>query len=123
MKPESLFSTLLFVLFLVFESRGQTTPNVIYLNADDLGVQDVGFMGGKLYRTPNLDSLVAEGMTFSDGYAPSANCAPSRAAFFYDFFGFGPRVTDFEFFWYFAQDGTVWTAEPYFHFLGGKVKN
>jgi arylsulfatase A-like enzyme len=82
MKPESLFSTLLFVLFLVFESRGQTTPNVIYLNADDLGVQDVGFMGGKLYRTPNLDRLVAEGMTFSDGYAPSANCAPSRAACF-----------------------------------------
>ncbi|MDC1490330.1 sulfatase [bacterium] len=82
MKPESLFSTLLFFSFLVFESRGQTTPNVIYINADDLGVQDVGFMGSKLYRTPNLDRLAKQGMTFSDGYAPSANCAPSRAACF-----------------------------------------
>jgi len=72
MKPETLYSTLIIVLLIVFESRGQTAPNLIYLNADDLGVQDVGFMGGKLYRTPNLDSLVAEGMTFSDGYAPSA---------------------------------------------------
>jgi len=61
---------------------GEKRPNVIYLNADDLGVMDVGFMGSKLYHTPNLDNLAAEGMVFTDGYAPAANCAPSRAACF-----------------------------------------
>ena len=58
----------------------QGSLNVIYLNADDLGVMDVGFMGSKLYHTPNLDQLANESMVFTDGYAPAANCAPSRAA-------------------------------------------
>ena len=55
-------------------------PNIIYINADDLGVMDVGFTGGKGFNTPNLDKLAAEGMIFTDAYAPAANCAPSRAA-------------------------------------------
>ena len=58
----------------------QGSLNVIYLNADDLGVMDVGFMGSKLYHTPNLDQLAKEGVVFEEAYAPAANCAPSRAA-------------------------------------------
>jgi arylsulfatase A-like enzyme len=54
-------------------------PNIIYINADDLGVMDVGFMGRDEYNTPNLDRLAAEGMVFMNAYAPAANCAPSRA--------------------------------------------
>lgn len=53
-------------------------PNIIYINADDLGVMDVGYNNSK-YRTPNIDRLRAEGMLFTEGYAPAANCAPSRA--------------------------------------------
>lgn len=56
-----------------------TRPNIIYINADDLGVMDVQFMRRKEYRTSNLDRLAAEGMVFTEAYAPSANCAPSRA--------------------------------------------
>ena len=55
-------------------------PNIIYLNADDLGVMDVSFMGDTRYHTPNLDRLAKEGMVFNNAYAPAANCAPSRAA-------------------------------------------
>jgi len=66
--------------FLGFAHDILSRPNVIYLNADDLGVMDVGFMGSELYHTPNLDRLAKEGMVFTDGYAPAANCAPSRAA-------------------------------------------
>jgi arylsulfatase A-like enzyme len=58
----------------------QGSLNVVYLNADDLGVMDVGFMGSKLYHTPNLDQLAKEGVVFEEAYAPAANCAPSRAA-------------------------------------------
>lgn len=53
-------------------------PNIIYINADDLGVMDVGF-NNPVYQTPNIDQLRAEGMLFTDAYAPAANCAPSRA--------------------------------------------
>ena len=60
----------------------QDRPNIIYLNADDLGVMDVGFMGSKIYHTPNLDHLASEGMIFTNAYAPAANCAPGRAACF-----------------------------------------
>jgi arylsulfatase A-like enzyme len=72
--------------FLLLISQGiihsHASVNVIYLNADDLGVLDVGFMGSKIYHTPNLDRLAEEGMIFTEAYAPAANCAPSRAACF-----------------------------------------
>jgi len=55
-------------------------PNIIFILADDLGVMDVGFMGDQRYDTPNLDRLAAEGIIFTQAYAPAANCAPSRAA-------------------------------------------
>lgn len=54
-------------------------PNIVYINADDLGVMDVGFNSSR-YVTPNIDKLRAEGMLFAEAYAPAANCAPSRAA-------------------------------------------
>ncbi|PTS98691.1 hypothetical protein DBR11_14165 [Pedobacter sp. HMWF019] len=36
-------------------------------------------MGSKYYETPYIDALVAQGMVFTNAYAPAANCAPSRA--------------------------------------------
>ncbi len=55
------------------------TPNVLFINVDDLGWRDVGFMGGDFFETPNIDALSKEGMLFSRSYAAAANCAPSRA--------------------------------------------
>ena len=49
-----------------------------FINADDLGVMDVGYQSDR-YHTPNLDRLRSQGMLFTNGYAPAANCAPSRA--------------------------------------------
>ncbi len=54
-------------------------PNIIYINADDLGWMDLSCQGSKYYETPNIDRLAAQGMTFTDAYAPASNCAPSRA--------------------------------------------
>lgn len=53
-------------------------PNILYINADDLGAMDVGYNNSK-FRTPHLDHLAAEGLIFENAYAPAANCAPSRA--------------------------------------------
>ena len=58
-----------------------TPPNIVYINADDLGVMDVGY-NSRRYRTPNIDRLAAEGMKFTAAYAAAANCAPSRACVF-----------------------------------------
>jgi len=55
-------------------------PNIIYINIDDLGWKDLGLMGSEYYETPYIDKLAREGVVFTDAYAPSANCAPSRAS-------------------------------------------
>jgi arylsulfatase A-like enzyme len=54
-------------------------PNIVFIMADDLGWQDVGFMGSKWFETPNLDKLAKESLVFSDAYM-YPTCSPSRAA-------------------------------------------
>lgn len=54
-------------------------PNVIFINVDDLGWKDVGFMGGDFFETPNIDKLASESMVFLRSYSAAGNCAPSRA--------------------------------------------
>ena len=53
-------------------------PNIVYILADDLGYGELGCYGQKYIRTPHLDSLAAEGMKFTQHYAGSPVCAPSR---------------------------------------------
>jgi arylsulfatase A-like enzyme len=53
-------------------------PNVIFILADDLGYGDLGCFGQRLIRTPSLDLLAAEGMRFTQAYAGTTVCAPSR---------------------------------------------
>lgn len=54
-------------------------PNIIYINVDDLGWMDTETYGSTFYETPNISKLAKSGMTFTNGYASAANCAPSRA--------------------------------------------
>lgn len=54
-------------------------PNIIFILADDLGYGDLGCYGQKLIQTPALDRLAAEGMRFTQFYAGSTVCAPSRS--------------------------------------------
>ena len=55
-------------------------PNIIFILADDLGVNDLGVYGRKEHRTPHLDRLAAEGLRFTTAYVASPICSPSRAA-------------------------------------------
>ncbi len=53
-------------------------PNIIFILADDLGYGDLGTYGQRRIQTPNLDRMAAEGLRFTDHYAGSTVCAPSR---------------------------------------------
>lgn len=55
-------------------------PNVIIIFADDLGAADLGCYGVKDLDTPNIDALARRGVRFSNFYAASPVCSPSRAA-------------------------------------------
>jgi arylsulfatase A len=54
-------------------------PNVILIYTDDQGSIDAGVYGAKDIETPNIDTLAAEGVRFTQFYAPSPVCSPSRA--------------------------------------------
>jgi arylsulfatase A-like enzyme len=55
-------------------------PNIIFILADDLGYGDLGCYGQQVIETPNIDRMAAEGMRFTQCYAGSTVCAPSRCA-------------------------------------------
>jgi arylsulfatase A-like enzyme len=54
-------------------------PNLIFILADDLGYGELGCYGQKQVQTPHLDRMAAEGMRFTQFYAGSTVCAPSRS--------------------------------------------
>ncbi len=55
-------------------------PNIIYILVDDMGYGDLGCYGQTHFSTPTLDRMAAEGIRFTQHYAGSPVCAPSRAS-------------------------------------------
>jgi len=64
----------------ILEKLKPQKPNIILILADDLGYGDLGCYGQTKIKTPNIDRLAAEGMRFTQCYAGSTVCAPSRSA-------------------------------------------
>ncbi|MDD4821547.1 MAG: sulfatase-like hydrolase/transferase [Bacteroidales bacterium] len=54
------------------------TPNVIIINADDLGFGDISCNGQRTLLTPNIDKLAKEGLNFYDAHSSAATSTPSR---------------------------------------------
>ena len=54
-------------------------PNIVFIMADDLGYGHLGCYGQEKIQTPHIDRLAGEGMRFTQAYAGSTVCAPSRA--------------------------------------------
>lgn len=61
-------------------AQAQQPPNIILILADDLGYGNLGCYGQKQIATPNLDRMAASGLRFTQAYAGSTVCAPSRCA-------------------------------------------
>lgn len=71
------------VLFLLFSGSvwaQSGRPNIVLIVADDLGYTDLSCYGHKRHRTPFIDSLARHGIRFTQAYAASPVCSPSRAA-------------------------------------------
>tara|TARA_R110002050_G_scaffold273113_2_gene417119 strand:- start:12794 stop:14347 length:1554 start_codon:yes stop_codon:yes gene_type:complete len=64
----------------IIESKQIETkqPNIVIIYLDDLGYGDLGVYGAKGIKTPNIDKLANAGVQFTNGYATSATCTPSR---------------------------------------------
>jgi arylsulfatase A len=61
-------------------SQAPPRPNILLIQADDLGYGDLSAYGQTRFATPSLDRLAREGIRFTNYYAGSTVCAPSRAA-------------------------------------------
>jgi len=60
------------------QNRNQKRPNIVFILADDLGYNDLSCYGQSKFKTPNIDKLAANGLRFTQAYAGSAACGPSR---------------------------------------------
>ena len=59
---------------------GAETPNIILVMTDDQGWGDVGYNGHLHLKTPHLDQMHREGLTFTRFYAGAAMCSPTRGS-------------------------------------------
>jgi len=63
-----------------FSVEANKKPNVIFFLVDDMGWMDIGANGSTFYETPNIDKLASEGVRFTQAYAASPICSPTRAS-------------------------------------------
>ena len=85
MKSYYIFLTVVFFIYSSCQtkkdkdSKSEQKPNILFILADDFGLEDMSFVGSTYYETPNIDKLASRSMVFTQGYAGSRVCSPSRA--------------------------------------------
>lgn len=80
-RPWTALVLLLLTACLPALARGESPrPNIIYLLLDDAGYGDLSCYGQTRFQTPNVDALAREGMKFTQHYAGSTVCAPTRCS-------------------------------------------
>jgi arylsulfatase A-like enzyme len=60
--------------------ESKSRPNFVFFLVDDMGWMDIGANGSSFYETPNINKLAKEGMRFTQAYAASPVCSPTRAS-------------------------------------------
>ena len=86
------------------ESEVPDKPNILFILVDDLGINDLSCTGSTFYETPNIDRIATEGAVFTQGYACSRVCSPSRASIMTGKFTARHGITD----WIGENSGTDW---------------
>jgi len=62
------------------EGPKPSRPSILFILADDLGAHDVGCFGSSYHETPNIDRLATRGVKFTQAYAASPLCSPTRSS-------------------------------------------
>lgn len=100
-----LFIILLFPLaFIACDLKPAKKPNIVFILVDDLGHKDLSVTGSEFYETPNIDRIAKEGVMFTQGYAASRVCSPSRASILSGRFTARHGITD----WIGAKHSEDW---------------
>ncbi|MBK0383622.1 sulfatase [Pedobacter sp. SD-b] len=95
--------TSLFLLGIIFSVKAQNKvkqnktvekPNVIFILVDDMGWKDLGVYGSTFYESPNIDKLASQGVRFTDAYASSPVCSPSRSSIMTGQYPVNTGITD-----------------------------
>jgi len=111
MSKKRYFYSILITLIFIYSCKKESTPiekkpNIVFILVDDLGYKDLGYTGSTYYETPNIDALAREGMIFTQGYAASRVCSPSRASIMTGKFTARHGITD----WIGAKYGSEWRS-------------
>ncbi|MFZ5833747.1 MAG: sulfatase-like hydrolase/transferase [Planctomycetota bacterium] len=77
---QGFLSTLLIAATLAAPATAGERPNVVVFLTDDQGYGDLSCYGSDRVQTPNIDCMAAEGMRFTQFYAPASSCSPTRSA-------------------------------------------
>jgi len=89
-----IFCTLAITLpFFAWAEKKSAPPNIVLIISDDQAWTDYSFMGHPNVRTPNLDRLAAQSLTFPRGYVPSSLCCPSLASILTGKYPHGHKIT------------------------------
>lgn len=80
-RTKRLMINMLLLAFLFLGAcKSNENPNIVFILVDDLGWKDLGCYGSEFYDTPNLDKLAGQSVRFTNAYAASPVCSPTRAA-------------------------------------------
>ncbi|RXK61631.1 DUF4976 domain-containing protein [Lacibacter luteus] len=82
------------VISIAQAQQKNSKPNIIIILADDLGWKDLTCYGSTFYETPNLDALAAKGVRFTNSYATSPVCSPTRSSIMTGKNPINTKVTD-----------------------------
>ena len=77
---QQIISLLLLIALFLGSCKTGDNPNIVFILVDDLGWKDLGCYGSEFYDTPNLDKLATKAVRFTNAYAASPVCSPTRAA-------------------------------------------
>jgi arylsulfatase A-like enzyme len=71
--------TFMGMLGILFSCNTPKKPNIVFVLVDDLGWTDLGCYGSTFYETPHLDAFARQSIQFTNAYAASPVCSPTRA--------------------------------------------
>lgn len=78
-----------------FAQRPRATPNIVFLLTDDHRWDAVGAAGNRIIRTPHLDKLAEQGVTFTNAFVTTSICMTSRASIFTGLYARAHKINDF----------------------------